>query len=96
MVLSKTVSLYSYGVVPGIIQVPPSGEPIIQMADANTAGGYPRLGGVSEADLWKLGQAPVGSRVRFTQVSFAEAASALTELDAYLEAVRGGKRLLAA
>ncbi len=96
MVLSKTVSLYSYGVVPGIIQVPPSGEPIIQMADANTAGGYPRLGGVIEADLWKLGQAPVGSRVRFTQVSFAEAASALTELDAYLEAVRGGKRLLAA
>lgn len=95
MLLPKPVSLYSYGVVPGIIQVPPSGEPIIQMADANSAGGYPRLGGVIEADLWMLGQAPVGSRVRFTQVSFAEAAAALAELEAYLDAVRAGKRLLA-
>lgn len=47
----KAVELRSYGVVPGIIQVPPSGEPIVQMTDANTAGGYPRIASVIEADL---------------------------------------------
>ena len=94
LVLSKPVSLYSYGVVPGISQVPPSGDPIIQLADANTAGGYPRFGGVIEADLWKLGQAPIGSLLQFTQVDFRAAAAALAELDSYLATVREGQRLM--
>lgn len=92
--LPEPVSLYSYGVVPGIVQVPPSGEPIVQMADANTAGGYPRLGGVIEADLWKLGQARIGSQIRFVRVDFATAVAAMAEVEAYLAAAREGCRLL--
>lgn len=95
LTLPSPVSLYSYGVVPGIVQVPPSGEPIIQMADANTAGGYPRLGGVIEADLWKLGQARIGGRLRFERVDFATATAALAEIDRYLADVRAAARLLA-
>ena len=95
LTLPAPVSLYSYGVVPGIVQVPPSGEPIIQMADANTAGGYPRIGGVIEADLWKLGQAAIGSRLRFERVDFRTAAEAMSEVDTYLAAVRRAVGLLA-
>lgn len=93
LTLPEPVSLYSYGVVPGIVQVPPSGEPIIQMADANTAGGYPRIGGVIEADLWKLGQARIGSRLRFERVDFATAAAALDEIDTWLQGARAALRL---
>lgn len=80
----NAVELRSYGVVPGIVQVPPSGEPIVQMADANTAGGYPRIASVIEADLWRLGQAPVGGRIRFIQCNHAEGITAMKAITAYL------------
>lgn len=95
LTLPKPVSLLSYGLVPGIIQVPPSGEPIIQMADANTAGGYPRIGGVIEADVWKLAQARIGTRLRFVPVDFDTARRALAEIDGYLAEVRHAARMLA-
>ena len=34
---AKRLEMRSHGIVPGIVQVPPSGEPIIQMSDAHTA-----------------------------------------------------------
>lgn len=95
LALPEPVSLYSYGLVPGIIQVPPSGEPIIQMTDANTAGGYPRIGGVIEADLWRLGQARIGDRLRFAPVDYDAAIAALSETDCYLEQIRSAMRLIA-
>ena len=70
--------------VPGIIQVPPSGEPIVQMADANTAGGYLRIASVIEADLWRLGQAPVGARIRFIPCDHAEGIAAMKAVTSYL------------
>lgn len=78
------VELRSYGVVPGIIQVPPSGEPIVQMADANTAGGYPRMAAVIEADLWRLGQAPVGTRIRFIPCDHSAGIAAMSAVSSYL------------
>ncbi|MFV0491350.1 MAG: biotin-dependent carboxyltransferase family protein [Pseudorhodobacter sp.] len=95
LALPEPVSLYSYGVVPGIIQVPPSGEPIIQMADANTAGGYPRIGGIIEADLWRLAQARIGDRLRFVPVDYDSAVNALSETDDYLIQIRKALRLIA-
>jgi KipI family sensor histidine kinase inhibitor len=41
---------------PGSIQVPPSGEPILLMADRQTTGGYPQLAVVITADLPAAGQ----------------------------------------
>jgi 5-oxoprolinase (ATP-hydrolysing) subunit C len=38
-------------VAPGTIQLPPDGRPIVLLADAQTIGGYPRLGYVIAADL---------------------------------------------
>lgn len=86
--LPTPVEMRSYGLVAGIIQVPPSGEPIIQLSDANTAGGYPKIGAVIEADIWRLAQARLGSLIRFEEVDHAEAVDAMTTVQTYLKSVR--------
>lgn len=81
------VEMNSYPVVHGLIQVPPGGAPIVQMMDANVSGGYPKLGVVIGADLWKLGQAGIGSSVRFIECRHREAVEARRKLDAYLATI---------
>lgn len=61
----------------GTVQAPPSGMPIVMMADRQTCGGYPRLASVIGADLCVLAQVPPGGRVRFEAVTEAEARAAL-------------------
>jgi biotin-dependent carboxylase-like uncharacterized protein len=78
------MEMRSHGIVPGVIQVPPDGQPIVQMRDAQPTGGYPKIGTVIEADLWRLGQAPIGSRIRFVESSWEEALDALEALQAWL------------
>jgi biotin-dependent carboxylase-like uncharacterized protein len=75
--LTAPHELLSHGIVPGTIQVPPAGQPIIQLADANTCGGYPKIATVIEADLWRLAQAPIGARLRFVLTSTEAATDAL-------------------
>jgi len=82
------MEMRSHGIVPGVIQVPHNGQPIIQMRDAQPSGGYPKFGTVIEADLWRLGQAPIGSRIRFVEASWDEAVAALDEVQAWLDKVR--------
>jgi len=82
------VEMRSHGVVPGVVQVPPGGEPIIQMSDANTAGGYPKIAGVIESDLWRLGQARIGTRVQFVQATHADARAAEQAVARYVYDVR--------
>jgi biotin-dependent carboxylase-like uncharacterized protein len=77
LALVSPLELLSHGIVPGTVQVPPSGQPIIQLADANTCGGYPKIATVIEADLWRLAQAPVGARLRFLPVAVEAATEAL-------------------
>jgi biotin-dependent carboxylase-like uncharacterized protein len=77
--------LLSHGLVPGTIQVPPSGQPIIQMSDANTSGGYPKMGVVIEADMWRLAQARPGDRLVFRVATVSEAVTALAKRRAWLQ-----------
>ncbi|MFN4155744.1 MAG: biotin-dependent carboxyltransferase family protein [Paracoccaceae bacterium] len=80
--LSRTSSqeLRSHGIVPGIVQVPNGGQPIIQLADSATMGGYPKIAAVIEADLWRLGQARPGDRLHFVETDARGAADAEREL----------------
>ena len=73
------MELRSHGIVPGVIQVPHGGQPIVQMCDAQPSGGYPKIGTVIEADLWRLGQAPIGSRFRFVEADWDGALAARDE-----------------
>jgi biotin-dependent carboxylase-like uncharacterized protein len=86
--LAAPVEMRSHGVVAGVVQVPPAGEPIIQMSDANTAGGYPKMAAVIQADLWRLGQARPGSFIVFSDVSYQEAVAAMTPVNDYIGRVR--------
>lgn len=66
----------SYGIVPGLIQCPPSGQPIVLACDAQTTGGYPRLGVVIRADHWKLAQWRPGTAMRLSPVTADDAVQA--------------------
>jgi biotin-dependent carboxylase-like uncharacterized protein len=67
LVRERGGELASHGVLPGVIQVPPSGQPIVLLADAQTTGGYPKIGVVIRADLWKLGQLRLGAALQFVR-----------------------------
>lgn len=58
-------NIVSDGIVPGSVQVPGSGVPIVMMADAQTTGGYPKIATVISADLRLLAQRRTGDPVRF-------------------------------
>jgi antagonist of KipI len=70
----------------GAIQVPPSGDPILLMADRQTTGGYPQIATVITADLPKAGQLAPGDWIEFAVCTRAEAIVALRDQD---EALRG-------
>ncbi|MCR2784895.1 5-oxoprolinase/urea amidolyase family protein [Microbacterium sp. zg-B96] len=61
----KTGELPSEGMVPGALQVPPSGRPTILCADGPVTGGYPVIAVATDAALDALAQARPGMRVRF-------------------------------
>ncbi|MFG6456190.1 biotin-dependent carboxyltransferase family protein [Roseateles sp. BYS96W] len=82
--------LASHGVLPGVVQVPPSGQPIVLLADAQTTGGYPRIAVVIRADLWKLGQLRLGARLRFVRCTPDEAVAAWRAQRLLLDQMRSG------
>jgi len=90
------LEMRSYGVVAGIVQVPPSGEPIIQMSDTNTAGGYPKIAGVISADLWRLGQLRPGQKVRFLKSDYTQAAFIEKSLQDYFDKIQQMRQRLEA
>lgn len=53
------------GVPVGAIQVPPSGEPVVFLADHPITGGYPVIATVVDQDLDMIAQARPGQRVTF-------------------------------
>lgn len=83
---THNVSLPSFGVVPGAIQLPPDGQPILLMADAQTTGGYPVIAVVIGADLPLAAQLLPGDRLTFVATDLATAHAALAEQAAWLAA----------
>lgn len=75
----KGAEIPTDGVVPGAIQVPGDGQPIILLADGQTTGGYAKIATVISADLPRLGQARPGDVLRFARVDRGEARKALAK-----------------
>ncbi len=88
--------IVSDGLLPGAVQVPGSGMPIVMMRDAQTVGGYAKIGAVIGADLPALAQARLGDTVRFVRCTHADAVRALgrarDRLDAIEARLRRGER----
>ncbi len=66
----------SQALLPGAVQVPPDGRPIVLGWDGPVTGGYPVIAGVISADLPGLAQLAPGSGVAFRGVSLEEARQA--------------------
>ncbi|MFV9507297.1 MAG: biotin-dependent carboxyltransferase family protein [Oscillochloridaceae bacterium umkhey_bin13] len=82
----QPLSLASLGVIPGVIQVPPDGSPILLMADAQTTGGYPIFGVVIAADLPLAAQLLPGDQLRLEPITV-EAALVARQTMATWEAI---------
>ena len=82
--LAHSLSLPSIAVMPGSIQLPPNGEPIVLLNDAQTTGGYPIIGTVIEADLRHFAQLKPGDFLHFEFVSLEQAHLAQQKLVAHL------------
>lgn len=77
--------LASFGVFPGVIQLPPDGQPILLMADAQPTGGYPVIAVAIQADLHRAGQLLPGDEVCFSLVTQEEAIAAWRALRMQLD-----------
>jgi antagonist of KipI len=77
----------SAATVAGAIQLPPSGEPILLMADRQTTGGYPQVATVISADQPLAGQLAPGDWVEFELCSRGEAIAALVALEGRFRAI---------
>ena len=82
--LRAPLSLLSSGVLPGDVQVPSDGLPIVLASDCQTIGGYPRIASVIRADLWQLAHLPPLTSVYFQPVTHAVARAALDRQTRYL------------
>ena len=82
--------LISEAVVPGTVQVPPSGKPILLLGDCQTIGGYPKIAHVITVDFPVAAQLRGGDRVRFHEISLSESQALLIDREEKLEHFRRG------
>jgi biotin-dependent carboxylase-like uncharacterized protein len=80
--------IVSDALLPGAIQVPKSGKPIVIMRDAQTTGGYPKIAAVATSDVWRLGQAKPSITVSFEKITMKEGYEKFLKYDKLLVSVR--------
>jgi antagonist of KipI len=69
----NAAELLSVAVMPGTMQVSPDGQILLLMADAQTTGGYPRIGQLAAVDLHLAAQYQPGKEYHFRQISIEQA-----------------------
>ena len=57
--------ILSEGILPGSIQVPSNGKPIVLMRDIPCTGGYPKIAVLGSEDISKIAQLPPGTNINF-------------------------------
>jgi len=77
---NSATALASFPVMPGAIQVPPSGLPVILGPDCGVTGGYPVAGVVIDADLHKLARLATDTAISLTPVTREQAEQASSDL----------------
>jgi antagonist of KipI len=63
----------SSGMNVGVVQVPPSGQPIVLLVGRQSVGGYPRIAAVASVDLGQLAQFKPGDRATFREITVGQA-----------------------
>jgi antagonist of KipI len=85
---TSSKQLLSSGVTRGTVQLLPSGQLIILMADHQTTGGYPKIAHVIGADLPTLAQMRANEEIQFKLVTHIEAEAAFFEQQQYLQQMK--------
>ena len=76
LIHKTSADIISSPIVPGAIQIPKSGQPMIMLRDAQTIGGYTRIGSVISCDLNRLAQMKPGDQISFESVTLEQAIKA--------------------
>jgi antagonist of KipI len=79
--------LLSFSVVAGAVQLPGGGQPILLMADHQTAGGYPVIATISSASMPIAAQLAPGDELRLEETSIEDALHARAVQRAALESL---------
>lgn len=85
---AAAASLPSAGVATGAVQLLPSGELVVLLADRQTTGGYPLLGCVASVDHGRLAQCKPGDVLRFCEIPLAAAQTAYLRREQALARLR--------
>jgi antagonist of KipI len=80
--------LLSFGLVSGAVQVPHNGQPILLMADYQTAGGYPVVATVVSAALPIAAQLLPGDELRIVEIDVERAREMRQSLERGLDSLR--------
>jgi antagonist of KipI len=88
--IAKTGELPSEPIVPGAIQIPRNGAPIILLGDGQTIGGYPKIAHVITVDLARAAQLQPLDQVRFELIALAEARDLLLKRERDIALFRVG------
>lgn len=80
--------LLSFGVVPGAVQMPGGGRPILLMADHQTAGGYPVVAVVVSASMPMAAQLLPGDELRFEEIDIDTALRLRADQRGFLASMR--------
>jgi biotin-dependent carboxylase-like uncharacterized protein len=83
--------IVSDALLPGSVQVPKNGKPIVIMRDAQTTGGYPKIAVITTPDVSLLGQAKPNDMIEFSEVTLSQAQERLRE---YSRLINGLNRML--
>ncbi|MCU9614743.1 biotin-dependent carboxyltransferase family protein [Caldibacillus lycopersici] len=78
--------ILSDAIMPGTIQVPGNGDPIILLADRQTTGGFPRIATVITVDLPYVVQRRPGEQLSFEAVTVEEAQKLYREKEKFIKA----------
>jgi len=82
------------GILPGAIQIPGNGKPIVILKDAQTTGGYKKIATVISFDLSKLAQLKPGDKIRFRTVDLTEAHKILAEAENKIKKIKETLKVL--
>lgn len=84
LALSNKKQLVSAGLLPGTVQIPQGGAPILSLVDSHCTGGYARAFKVIRADMHRLGHIGPGTKIWFRRCEETEAREALRILNLWL------------
>lgn len=76
--------IISDALLPGAVQIPRNGKPIMIMRDAQTAGGYPKIAVIITPDVSTLGQAKTNDIIEFSKITIQQAHEKISEYYKFL------------